>query len=140
MASTCLVAWRSCLVWVLVVSTALSGCALRRDARVVGVYAPAAEVNLGVYPPGTPLRLRLTSGERVEGVLVSVEADTVLVESKAGEPARVVAQASIAEVSVGEVSKPGRAAGATVLYATLVVAAVYLFYYLIGKACEDSSC
>lgn len=97
-------------------------------------------MNLGVYPPGTPLRLRLTSGERVEGVLVSVEADTVSVQSTPGEPARVVAQASIAEVSVGEVAKPGRAAGLQVLYVILAVAGVYLFYYLMGRACEDSSC
>jgi hypothetical protein len=145
-ASTALGGWRSCLVWVLVASTALSGCALHRDAKVVGVYAPAADVNLGVYPAGTPVRLRLTSGERVEGVLVSVEADTVSVELKAGEPARAIAQTSIAEVSVGEVVKPGLLAGQPAavkvlvgvpLFAVASWGAAWLFYYLVGKACGD---
>jgi len=150
MVSTHSAAWRPCLVWMLVVSTALSGCALRREARVTGVYAPAAEVNLGVYPAGTPVRLRLTNGERVEGVLVSSEADTVSVEQKAGEPPRVIAHASIAEVSVGEVSKPGRlerlpAGGILVVVALGAAAAwavVWTAYWLLGKACEssDGSC
>jgi len=133
MVSTRSAAWRSCLVWILVVSTALSGCALRREARVTGVYAPAAEVNLGVYPAGTPVRLRLTNGERVEGVLVSNEADTVSVELKAGEPPRVIAHASIAEVSVGEVSKPGRLerlpGAAKVALVPVAVGAFWLMLY-----------
>lgn len=92
---------RALVAWILVFSTGLSGCAARRDAAVVSAPEPASAVQarLDGYPSGTRMRLGLAGGERVEGVLLWADADSVSLETAPGAPPRVIARTSIVEAS-----------------------------------------
>jgi hypothetical protein len=92
---------RRALVWLLVFSTGLSGCALRRDAATAPSPAasPSVQARLDAYPSGTPVRLGLAGGERVEGVLIWVDPETVSIETARDTAPRVIPRASVVEVS-----------------------------------------
>ena len=92
---------RALVVWILVFSTGLSGCAMRRDAAVVSApeAASAVQARLDGYPSGTQVRLGLTGGESVVGVLLWVDAESVSVETAPGAAPRVIARTSIVEAS-----------------------------------------
>jgi len=92
---------RALVVWLLVFSTGLSGCAMRRDAGVVAApeAASAVQARLDAYPSGTRVRLGLTGGERVEGVLMWADAESVSLETAPGAVPRVIARTAIVEAS-----------------------------------------
>lgn len=139
--------WRSAVACVLIVSMALSGCALRRDASVAldPQEAAALQMKLDSHPRGTPVSLRLNSGERVDGLLVETAPDTVSVEVKARAPLRVIARTSIVGVSDPGPLARVPAGGRLFVVAAVAAAAwavVWTVYWLLGKACEssDGSC
>ena len=74
---------------------------MRRDAGVVHApeAASAVQARLDAYPSGTRVRLGLTGGERVEGVLMWVDAESVSVETTSGAAPRVIARTAIVEAS-----------------------------------------
>lgn len=69
---------RAPVAWILLFSTGLSGCAMRRDAAVVSGPEAASDVQarLDGYPSGARVRRGLAGGERIEGVLLWAESES----------------------------------------------------------------
>ena len=117
---------RALVVWLLVFATGLPGCAMRRDAGVVPApeAASAVQARLDAYPSGTRVRLGLTGGERVEGVLMWVDAESVSLETTSGAAPRVIARTAIVEASAATTTENKvRTASSRAVIGTLAVVA-----------------
>lgn len=133
---------RALVVWILVFSTGLSGCAMRRDAAVVSApeATSAVQARLDGYPSGTQVRLGLVGGEHVEGVLVWADAESVSLETAPGAPPRVIARTSIVEASTTTTAGHRVRTAKSWAVVGLVVAATVVFvgYILALASCAAS--
>lgn len=128
---------RRLVAWLLVFSTALSGCALRRDPTV----APSPDAGLSLqaqidaYPSGTRVRLGLRGGERIDGVLMWVDAESVSLETAPGATPRVIPRSSIVAVTTATTAEHRvRTASSWALAVTAVAATVVFLGYIIALA------
>lgn len=134
MGDRCAGAFRSLVVWAVVASTAASGCALRQGAGGAAARGPGAvQARLDSYPLGTDLRVRLRGGERVSGVLVWIDRETLSIESAPPQPPRVIPRSLVTDVSE-YTSGDHKVATALVVAGLLVLG--YLIYVLVAHGDE----